>query len=236
MEKILWVVNYDNVQTFAKVAVHTGATGVAIRTDNDLGRALDVFHALGIKVYGWRWPSAQRDAAMREADRVATAFHGGLDGYYIDPEGEPGQPYDWDRDGLDALADEFCTAITQASEGRVVGVTSHYRAKAVFRRLPWATFFRHADVFLPQAYWRVAGGPVGSGRPADNYLAAIESWAAAGAERARIVPMAGEVARVRPPELAEYAQAARQQAVNALHFYAFGPQVPPAVWSAIAAL
>lgn len=236
MEKILWVVDYDNVQTFAKAALQAGATGVAIRTDNDLATALKVFHGKGIKVYGWRWPSAQRDAAMREADRVATAFHSGLDGYYVDPEGEPGQPYDWNRPGLEGLADDFCSAIVDASEGRVFGVTSHYRAKAVFAQLPWSTFFRHAGVFLPQAYWRVAGGTVGTGVPADNYDKAIAAWSAAGAPRAQIVPMAGELALVRPSELAAYARAADKHGVRQLHFYTYEKQVPSATWAAIAAL
>lgn len=236
MEKILWVVQYDNVQSLAKTAEQAGATGVAIRTDNDLGTALQVFHGKGIKVYGWRWPSAQRDAAMREADRAATAFHRGLDGYYVDPEGEPGAPYDWDRKGLETLADDFCTAVTQASGGKVFGITSHYKAKATFPQLPWAVFFRHAHLFLPQAYWRTEDGPVGRAIPSENYLSAIQHWKAAGAPRAGIVPMAGELARVRPSEIAEYGRVAAQQNVRQLHFYAYQAGIQPAVWTAIAAL
>lgn len=236
MEKILWVVKYDNVQTFAETAARVGASGVAIRTDNDLGTALKVFHDLGIKVHGWRWPSAQRDAAMREADRVATALHLGLDGYYVDPEGEPGKSYDWNQNGLAALADEFCDAIKQASQGKVFGVTSHYKANVVFPRLPWAAFFRHADVLLPQAYWKVENGTVGRGIPSENYLKAIQFWTAAGGSRARIVPMAGELASVRPAEIADYAHTAAQQNIDQLHFYTYEARVRPEVWAAIAGI
>lgn len=236
MEKILWVVKYANVQTFAKTAVQAGVAGVAIRTDNDLDTALQVFHDKGIKVYGWRWPSAQRDAAMRETDRVTTAFHHGLDGYYVDPEGQAGASYDWDQNGLASLADDFCTAIKQASGGKVFGVTSHFRANAIFPKLPWAAFFRHADLFLPQAYWRTENGPVGHAIPSENYLKAIQYWKAAGASGSRIVPMAGELASVSPSEIAEYAHTAAQQNVDQLHFYTCETSVKPAVWDAIAGL
>ena len=235
MEKMLWVVACKDMQAFARTATRVGVTGVAIRTDNNMAEALHVFHDRGIKVFGWRWPSAQADAAMREADRVATAFHAGLDGYYADPEGEPGKPWNWNQRGLDGLAEKFCAAITAAADGRPFGVTSHYRAKAIFPNLPWAAFFRHADVLLPQAYWRVAGGTVGHGVPAENYARAIEAWAAAGAERASIVPMAGEIALARQAEIGEYVDAAAAHAVKALHFYTYGADVPMAVWDAIAA-
>lgn len=236
MEKILWVVGYQNLATFAAAATRIGATGVAIRTDNDLAKAIGLFHARRIKVYGWRWPSARRDDALREAERVARAFDADMDGYYVDPEGEKGKHYDWDRPGLEALADEFCAAVSAASKGRVFGVTSHYRARAIFPNLPWNNFFQRASVFLPQAYWRVPQGPIGRGIPAENYARAIAAWGAAGAERARIVPMAGEIALAKPPEIAEYADAAARHGIGALHFYTYDGNVDPAVWSAIAAL
>jgi hypothetical protein len=236
MHKILWVVNYNDVQAFARAARHMGATGVAIRTDNNLAQALDVFHGIGMQVFGWRWPSAQHDSAMREADKVASAFHAGLDGYFADPEGAPGYPWDWDRSGLEVVAEQFCAAITAAAQGKPFGVTSHFRAKEIFPHLPWATFFRHADVFLPQAYWRVAGGPVGKGIPSENYGKAISAWSAAGATPSRIVPMAGEIALAQPAEIADYGKAALRHRVKDLHFYAHRPQVSGAVWEAIAAL
>src|SRR5262249_31836168 len=83
--------------------VAIGATAVAIRTDNDLLTAIPAFHHKGLKVYGWRWPSAQRDGAMKEADHAASLLSKGLDGYIADPEGAPGKPFDWDRRGLDHL-------------------------------------------------------------------------------------------------------------------------------------
>lgn len=233
MEKILWVVNYDDVQEFSGIAREVGATGVAIRTDNSLRRAIDVFHPLGIKVFGWRWPSAKRDAAMREAEKAAAAFANGMDGYFVDPEGEPGATYDWNQRGLDALAREFCATVSSASAGRIFGVTSHYRAKAIFPHLPWHEFFRHTNVLLPQAYWRVAQGTVGHGIPADNYDKSIDFWTTAGGTRSQIVPMAGEIALAKPSEILEYVDAAKAHNVQALHFYAYNEHVPPPVWDAI---
>lgn len=231
--KILWVVNYDDVHEFADQAEAVGATGVAVRSDNDLGRAIDVFHDRGMQVFGWRWPSAKRDPAMREAEKVASAFVAGLDGYYVDPEGAPGRPYDWDQPGLEGLADDFCRLVVDAAAGRVFGMTSHYRADAVFADLPWPVFFRHADVLLPQAYWRVEGGVVGHGIPEDNYRKSLAFWAAAGADPALLVPMAGELAFARPREIAAYAEVAVAEGIDELHFYTYLDSVTEAVWTAV---
>jgi len=40
-KKILWVVNYDDVDAFLQSAQQYGATGVAIRTDNDVLNMID---------------------------------------------------------------------------------------------------------------------------------------------------------------------------------------------------
>ena len=88
-EKILWVVNYDQLSAFLTQAVAIGATGVAIRTDNDIAGAIPRFHQKGIKVFGWRWPSAMRDAAMKEANKVVGLYQQGMDGYYVDSPESP---------------------------------------------------------------------------------------------------------------------------------------------------
>jgi hypothetical protein len=232
-KKILWVVNYDNVAGFLQSAQQYGATGVAIRTDNDVLKAIDVFHAAGMEVYGWRWPSAHRDPAMKEAQKAADLFAHGLDGYYVDPEGAPGRPYDWDRPGLAALASEFCATVSEAANGRPFGVTSHYRAQARHPNLPWAAFFEHATVLLPQAYWRVDAGTIGHGDPADNYAMAIKMWSAAGAMHDLIVPMAGELHQVTASEIAAYARKALAEGLEELHFYGDHPSVKPAVRAAV---
>ena len=233
MEKNLWVVHYDDVQEFARIAQEVGATGVAIRTDNNLRRAIEVFHPIGIKVFGWRWPSAKRDAAMHEAKIAVAAFADGMDGYFVDPEGESGATYDWNQRGLDSLAREFCATVSSASEGRIFGVTSHYRAKDIFPHLPWHEFFHYANVLVPQAYWRVAQGTVGHGIPSDNYEKSIDFWTTAGGIRSQIEPMAGEIALAKPSEILEYVNAAKAHNVRARHFYAYNEHVPQPVWNAI---
>lgn len=234
-EKILWVVHYDNVNDFIAQAQNAGATGVAIRTDNNMVKAIQRFHDVGIKVFGWRWPSAKRDPAMNEANKVAALLQAGLDGYYVDPEGEPGKSYDWNLPGLDQLAHDFCTTIKSAAPDKILGVTSHYRAKQLFKNLPWKAFFDHADVLLPQSYWRVEGGVVGHGIPADNYQRGIDAWTAAGGTAARIVPMAGEIALVKAAEIAQYALAAEAAGRRELHYYTATGSVSDAVWAAIKA-
>lgn len=233
-EKILWVVNYDDVQDFLQLARNAGCDGVAIRSDNNLPKAVQTFHAAEMKVYAWRWPSARRDAAMNEAAKIVNLLkQGGLDGYFVDPEGAPGKPYDWDQPGLASLADDFCSAIKAAAPDKPLGITSHYRAKFVFPKIPWAAFFAKADLFLPQAYWRSTAGQIGHGDPADNYAVSIDSWKRTGARAAAIIPMAGELEVSKPADIAAHAAAARARGIGQLHFYASSPAVSAAVWSAV---
>lgn len=152
LSKTLWVVNYDDVEAFLDQALAAGATGVAIRTDNDVARAIPKFHDKGLMVFGWRWPSAHTDAAMKEADKVVALLGDGLDGYYVDPEGaekarngSPLKPYDWDQRGLDSLAEAFCDRIRSAAPEREFGTTSHYRASAAFPKLPWVSILQILD-------------------------------------------------------------------------------------------
>ncbi|MDC7824698.1 hypothetical protein PQS90_05995 [Pseudomonas sp. BLCC-B13] len=238
IEKVLWVVNYNTLNDFLTMALQTNASAVAVRTDNDMEHAITEFHKHGIKVYGWRWPSARRDAAIKEANKAASLILKGMDGYYVDPEGDPGKPWDWDQSGLDILANDFCKiikdAIVKSNSPKIFGVTSHYRGKKVFGKLPWKIFFNYADLFLPQAYWRTSAGTVGHGIPADNYKASLEFWTATGATPSKIVPMAGEIHHATASEINQYAKAADSFGVKELHFYTYEVKVSPSVWTAIA--
>lgn len=232
-EKILWVVDYGVLSAFLDKAVEVGATGVAIRTDNDVKNAIGPCHAKNIEVYGWRWPSAQRNDAMAEAQRAAHLIAGGLDGYFVDPEGQPGAAYDWDQPNLDQLAEDFCGTITAVRPNTTFGVTSHYHAKTVFPHLPWASFFKYATVLLPQSYWRSSEGPIGHGVPSENYEGGLQSWKNAGGVAAKIVPMGGELGSSTAQNIADYVAAAATHNINTLHFYAYDGAVKAEVWSEI---
>lgn len=218
---------------FINRAVAANATAVAIRTSNDMPQAIDAAHEATLKIYGWRWPSAQPGPAMAEADRAASFLNQGMDGYYVDPEGKPGQPNDWDKSGLAQLANDFCARVKDAAGTKPLGVTSHYRAAAIFPKLPWAAFFQHADVLLPQAYWRVEDGSVGHADPTENYNRSIQEWVDAGGVQAKIQPMAGELRRVTGSEITEYAHAAQNAGIQALHFYTDEPGITAGVWDAV---
>ena len=232
-EKVLWVVGYNSVNQFISRAVAANVTAVAIRTDNNMPLAIDAAHAANLKIYGWRWPSAKPGPAMAEADRAASFLNQGMDGYYVDPEGEPGQPYDWNKSGLEQLANDFCARVKEAAGTKPLGVSSHYRAAAIFPKLPWAAFFQHADVLLPQAYWRVVGGAVGHGDPTENYNRSIQAWVEAGGVQAKIQPMAGELRSVTGSEVTEYAKAAKNAGIQGLHFYTDEPGITAGVWDAV---
>lgn len=234
-EKVLWVVGYNSLAQFIQRAVAANVTAVAVRTsnDNNIPQAITAAHAANLKIYGWRWPSANPGPAMAEADRAATFLNQGMDGYFVDPEGEHGQPYDWDQNGLEQLANDFCVRVKQAAGTKPLGVTSHYRAREIFPKLPWAAFFQHADVLLPQAYWRVAGGPVSHGNPTENYLRSIQAWTQTGGAEAKIQPMAGELIHVSGAEITQYVTAAQNAGVRALHFYTDQSGINSGVWDAI---
>jgi hypothetical protein len=230
-EKVIWVVNYDNLDSFLDKCEDVGATAVAIRTDNDVRKAIPAAHDKGMKVYGWRWPSAMHDPAMNEAAKAEALFNQGMDGYFVDPEQNNADSINWDKRGLEALATEFCQAVSEAARGKPFGLTSHYLANRVAPKLPWAAFLKYATALLPQAYWRTSEGVVGHGIPADNYQMAIASWKAIGGDENIIVPMAGELAMATAAEIAEYVQAARN--APALHFYTYGSNVKASVWAAV---
>jgi Bacterial SH3 domain len=238
-EKVLWVVNYPTTGTpfgldwFVERAVFIGATAVAIRTDNDLEAAIAAFHPLGIKVYGWRWPSAERVRALEEANRVVNLYARGLDGYYVDPEGDKGKHYDWDRLNLAPIADEFCKIITTAAPNKPFGTTSHFRGKKVHSKLPWETFFQYSTLLLPQAYWKSADGLIFGGDPKKNYDISLDEWSVIGASKDKIVPMAGELAFSTVKNINDYVEEAIKQGKNELHFYTATKNVSDAVWNAV---
>jgi len=235
-DKTLWIVSYPDPHWLLAHAQQTGVGTVAIRTTNNIGVALPVFHQHGIKVFGWRWPSATMAGATAEAHHAVQLLSQGMDGYIADPEGEPGASYDWNRPGLEHVAEQFCGIIRHAHPDKPFGVTSHYRARHLFPHLPWSVFIPAATVCLPQSYWRVAGGPVHHGNPAENYADGIQAWTEVGAPPETIVPMGGEIAHSTAAQIHQYASAATTHGVRSLHFYTATPQVHSEVWAAIASV
>jgi hypothetical protein len=243
LEKVLWVIKYPTddaagLNWFVERATFVGATAVAIRTkeNTNIEKAIPKFHDLGIKVYGWRWPSAEREKAMVEARKVVDLYNLGLDGYYVDPEGSPGDHFDWDnrdRNDLDAVAKEFCKTITSAAPDKPFGTTSHFRAKKVHPNLPWQAFFDFSTVLLPQAYWESADGVIFGGQPEKNYNTSIDEWSLAGGSPEKIMPMAGELEFSTAAKINKYVAAAKSQGKNEMHFYAANKKVPDDVWNAI---
>ncbi|MDB5610732.1 MAG: hypothetical protein JWP25_7632 [Bradyrhizobium sp.] len=72
--KYLWTVNMDTQAAetqFAKHALAIGATGVCIRTSSSrLAASIKNFKQLGLRVYGWRWPSATTARATAERTKL----------------------------------------------------------------------------------------------------------------------------------------------------------------------
>jgi hypothetical protein len=200
-----------------------------------------------MKVYAWRWPSASRAGALKEASNVAdNLIPAGLDGYIVDPESDrAGAPNDWNRPGLGPLAAEFCSTIKNAAGSTFVfGTTSGcaYPAANMKPKLPWKEFFTASDVLLPQTYWRwtnpstgKAGQKINGGTPAAAIAKGVPAWKAVPPSRP-IVPMAGEVDVVTPDEIADYGTALAAMNVKEGHFYTDNGKIPVANLAAMQAL
>src|SRR2546423_15535061 len=130
-EKVLWAEGYHpDLNGFIQQARLAQVQTVAIRTVNDVSSAIPAFHALGIKVLGWRFPPTAPDIVMAEAERVVSLMGKGLDGYIFDPEAaadasDPNKDFNWDKASLAGLAEQFCSKIRNAFPGKLFGITSH---------------------------------------------------------------------------------------------------------------
>jgi hypothetical protein len=249
--KVLWIVdmNSESAETaLAKHALAIGATAVCIRTSSTrLPAAIKRFHDIGIKVFAWRWPSASKTRAEKEAKNVAKKLiPAGLDGYIVDPESDKaGAVNDWNRAQLAPLAARFCDIIKNAaSAGFVFGTTSgcSYPAPNMKPHIPWKEFFAASDVLLPQTYWRWTnpstgkrGQKINGGTPAAAFDKGVPAWTAQSLGK-RIVPMAGEVDVVTEQEIAAYGAALEKMGVKEGHFYTDNGKIPVVNLAAIKSL
>jgi hypothetical protein len=233
--KVLWIVdmNSEAAETaFSKHTLAIGATAVCIRTSSKrLPAVIKRFHDIGIKVFAWRWPSASKTGAEKEAKNVANKLiPAGLDGYIVDPESDKaGAANDWNRAKLAPLAARFCDIIKNAAPASFVfGTTSgcSYPAPNMKPHIPWNAFFTASDVLLPQTYWRWTnpstgqrGQKINGGTPAAAFAKGVPAWKAKSLGKP-IVPMAGEVDVVTAHEITAYGAELQKMGVNEGHFYA----------------
>lgn len=258
MTKVLWVVDMKSAASQARLladAKAMKASHICVRSDNaTLPAAIGKFHAVGLKVFAWRWPAvtpgphgAAHYYALDEARYLTTALMpAGLDGYIVDVESDrAGQANDWDSAAHAGLATEFCQTIRAAITLGVptcaqpfhFGATAGCRQPTNNRHIPWAAFAHACDALYPQAYWRaeLAGGPtaINGGTPAAARSKAIAAWTPIAAGKP-LRHMAGEIALATAAEITAYGGANAGQ--GGLHFYTHAAELKPAVMAAIAAL
>jgi hypothetical protein len=235
-QKYLWLVHFASITRVIQQAKAAGITTLVIRTDtsNNLRTAIELGHAAHLKVMGWRWPSTTPALAMNEAANAEALFAAGLDGYIADPEGDQNHAIDWNQPGLAPLAEQFCSRIKAAAGSRPFGVTSHYLAAKPFPHLPWSTFVSHADMLLPQAYWRSGNVVIGDGKPVDDYTRSLAAWGKLTPDTHKITPMAGELGSVTAAEITQYATHAASLGKDQ-HYYVYTETLSDDIWSAIKA-
>ena len=245
--KFLWIVNMDTqaIETqFAKHALAIGASGVCIRTSSArLATSIKNFKQIGLRVYGWRWPSATTAGATSEANRVAkTLIPAGLDGYIIDPESDGPGANDWNKPGLGPLAANFCKIIRTAGGKKfVIGTTSGcaYPSPGSKPNIPWKEFFAASDILLPQTYWRWTNNgkvsDINGGTPAKAIKRGMAAWQPM-AQVTPILPMLGEADVVTPDEIAKYGDELAGLKVSEGHFYTDNGRISVPNLAAIQAL
>lgn len=255
-DKVLWAVSMDTPaeqNMLAQAAHMIRANVVCIRTSSPLLQSsIAMFHGIGIKVYGWRWPAVVQTHsppfyfAMDQANYVArTLIPAGLDGYIVDPESDNDDGVnDWQRTDVNtaALAQAFCATIKAAAAHSghpfVFGTTSGCTYPTGQPKIPWAQFFSASDRVYPQTYWRARNRhgdpvPINSATPASSMARGLAAYAEAAKP---ILPMAGEIDCATPAEIAQYGALLAQHGITEGHFYDFNFRVPPPVLSAIQAL
>lgn len=245
--KTLWIAFEHTAADLIAKAKLMGASAVAVRTmnpsnDNPLDKlTIARYHEAKLKVYGWMFPAIEPGRyenfryAKDEADHVATKLvPAGLDGYFFDPEGhDRGKPRNWDQQGLDDLAKYWCMTIkaaVPAGQPFLFGLSSHFKGRSNYPKLPWSIFVQHCDIMLPQSYWRMLDDghehEIGHG-PQKNYAAGKAEWATF-AQGKPVIPMAGELGLVTRNEIEEHVRAAAGRDLHLaatdgirteLHFY-----------------
>jgi hypothetical protein len=155
-----------------------------------------------------------------------------MDGYFADPEGEPGKPFDWDKPGLDALAQPILydhqirggiktarsyfafsrqTAVSKTSLGGILCTCRHSAAAGILAC--GARPVHHANPQRTTAIRSRHGSRPEARETRFNRWRRTNSLTT---KRDRTV---------RP--------GANNQGVNTLHFYTDEPGINPGVWNAL---
>jgi hypothetical protein len=248
--KILWIVTGEQNDLLAH-AKRIEASAVAIRTDNHwLRGSIAVFHAAGIKVYGWRWPGVRPTDdppnyyAPDQANYVANVLiPAGLDGYIADIEsdGSAAPNRDWNNRSLAPVADKFSSVIKNAGRARnpnfLFGVTSGFDFPTAYPHIPWDSFLAYCDAVYPQVYWRGDGGAVLAGGTAQSaYTRSWASWKTLELGAIPIVPIIGQIANITPQSIGDFGTIMKQNQMNEVHFYTDVAGLPDATYATMASL
>jgi hypothetical protein len=257
-KKVLWIVSMDNPADEKRFSQHVGAAGidtVCIRTDSPmLPDTIGRFHALGKKVWAWRWPgvipkNTGTYSALNQARYVANVLiPAGLEGYIVDPESDHvGDNNDWNQKKLARIAQQFCKIIRDGANGKpfLFGTTSGCTFPVGKPDIPFAEFFAGSDALYPQTYWRAmeydktlgkdVPTAIHGGTPAESMKRGLAAWTP-GSLGKPIMPMAGEINIATAAEIASYGVALAEQGASEANFYADETDVKPEVLEAIKAL
>jgi hypothetical protein len=179
----------------------------------------------------------------RDTQRRLEGSPAGLDGYIVDPESDGPGSNDWNRDGLNELAEDFCKTIKSAAGRKsfVFGTTSGcgYPGPRGKPKIPWAEFFSASYILLPQTYWRWTHNGrvqnINGGKPSEAIARGLKAWKPK-AKGKPILPMAGEVDVVKPDEIADYGAKLTSLGLDEAHFYTDNGKIPVGNLAAIKAL
>jgi len=237
VRKVLWIVDGD-MHRLVEAAKYVGASAVCIRTTNHwLKSSIKQIKKEKLDVFAWRWPAVEDEAnsshhyAMDEAKYVVDLINDeGLDGYIVDPEGDSGRSSDyWNDKKWAPLATKFSNMIADAGKAKkpefLFGTTSGCTYPTGFPHIPWTEFVGRSDALFPQAYWVGDSGPEHGGTPQSSYAKAMKSWSRIASGKP-IIPIIGQIAKVKSSEIRDYAELIHDHDIKEIHFYSFTLKVP----------
>jgi hypothetical protein len=106
---------------------------------------VQALRAVGVRVWGWQYfygdqPELEEKVASQ---RIAEL---NLDGYIVDAEVE------FKKAGYDKKAETILTLLRQHNPHITIAFSS-YRFPHYHPEFPWAVFYKHCDINMPQVYW-----------------------------------------------------------------------------------
>ena len=192
--------------------------------DGDLAKQLTIdLQAHGIEVWGYQYiyGSDPIGEAVKAATRIDQT---GVTGFVINAEKEVR-----DMHGNGAYVDAYCRRFREAQPSMILALSS-YRYPDLHRQLPWSTFAKYIDLWMPQVYWMQAHNPTAQLRETLKQYADLET-------DLPVIPTGSAFCEwgwcASRDEITEFMNEAQAQELSAVNFWEWSNTVKNNLWQPI---